>query len=93
MVMTAVAGLLCGGLLGLRFRMLVIIPAMFLEIIVVGAGGCAVGQQRLSILLAIVGGAIGLQLGYLGAVCGLAFTSTHWWRAREDYSATLQPKI
>jgi hypothetical protein len=93
MVMTGAAGAVCGGLLGLRFRLLVIIPAMFLEIILVGLAGWAIGQQVLSILLAVVGGAIGLQLGYLGGVCGLAFTSTHRWRAREDYSATLQPKI
>jgi hypothetical protein len=93
MIITGAAGALCGGLLGLRFRMPVIIPAMFLEIIVVGVAGLGLRQQPSAIFLAIVGGAVGLQMGYLGGVCSLAYASTHWWRAREDYAATLQPKI
>jgi hypothetical protein len=61
--------MLCiGSALGLRFRVLVLLPAILLGLIVITACGLAQGATIWSITLTNVVGATCLQFGYLGGV-------------------------
>jgi membrane protein DedA with SNARE-associated domain len=53
-----------GVLLGLRFKVLVLIPATFLMVAAIAIAGIGNGQRVLTILLTIFGAAALLQLGY-----------------------------
>ena len=66
MLMLVLASMLVGAVLGLRFRILVLVPALLLMLALVVAGGLAHGDDVWSILLALMLGGISIQLGYLG---------------------------
>jgi hypothetical protein len=63
----AIIALLTGALLGMRFKVLVLVPTMALAIVAVVAGGIAHHDEASSIGHAMLMAAIGLQVGYLGA--------------------------
>lgn len=58
--------LLVGAVLGLRYKVFVLIPAMSVGLIAAVATGVADGLNGWSIFFAVVLVSLGLQLGYLG---------------------------
>jgi hypothetical protein len=66
---TLVVALLVGALLGLRFRVTIVVPATFMAVAIVTVNGMAHGDGAAAIALAVVVVAASLQVGYLaGAV-------------------------
>jgi hypothetical protein len=59
---------LAGGLLGMRFKCLVLAPGLALVIAAIFAGGIVHHEDAGSIALAITIASIGLQAGYLGGL-------------------------
>jgi hypothetical protein len=70
MLTLAIISLLTGILLGMRFKVLVLVPTVALAIGAVLAGGVAHHEQAGSIALAMLIAAVGLQVGYLGGLSG-----------------------
>jgi hypothetical protein len=68
MMMLAVITLLTGVLLGMRFKCLVLVPAVALATVAVVAGGVAHDEAAGAIALATLIAAVGLQVGYLGGL-------------------------
>jgi hypothetical protein len=64
----AIVTLLTGALLGMRFKVLVLVPTVALAIVAVLAGGIAHHEEAGSIGLAMLIATIGLQVGYLGGL-------------------------
>jgi hypothetical protein len=62
----AISSLCVGAALGLRFRVLALLPAIFLEFIVLTTLGIALGQDGGWIVLANLAGVGCLQVGYVG---------------------------
>ena|ERR1043166_1278606 len=69
MFMLLISSALLGAIVGLRFKVLVLLPALFLLFLLVLGLGVLRGESLPEILLASVVGGTGLQLGYL---CGAA---------------------
>jgi len=65
MIQLAIFGVLVGAVLGLRFRVLVILPASIVGGILIAAVLLAMGHSALSALSGVVAFALSLQLGYL----------------------------
>jgi hypothetical protein len=59
---------LVGAVLGMRFRVLILIPAIGFAMVVVLAAGIASGASLAAILTAAVLASICLQFGYLGGI-------------------------
>jgi len=59
---------LAGAVLGLRFKVLALVPAMGLAIIAIAATGMARGYGVPAILIAAVLGLICVQIGYIGGL-------------------------
>jgi hypothetical protein len=59
-----IVGFLCGAVLGMRFKVLVLVPAIFLGGIVAAGSNMAVGETLWTSFLALVAVATALQLGY-----------------------------
>jgi hypothetical protein len=77
-----VAGAAVGMLLGLRFKVLVLVPAILLATVVIILSG---GGQKLSvILLTLVGTVVSLQMGYI-AGCVLRFLAGTYLSALTRY--------
>jgi hypothetical protein len=68
MTTIAILGGLLGAVFGLRFKVLILVPAILLGMIVVTATGLTRGDGTLAILLAAALVATALQLGYLGGI-------------------------
>jgi len=68
MTMLILSMLLIGATLGMRFKVLVLIPAIGLASIAIFAGGIARGDGASVVLIAAVVASGGLQVGYL---CGI----------------------
>ena len=68
MMMLAVITFLAGALLGMRFKCLVLVPALAFVVVAVLSGGIAHSEDGSSIALAIVIASVGLQAGYLGGL-------------------------
>jgi hypothetical protein len=68
MLTLAITALLTGILLGLRFKVLVLVPIMALAIGAVLAGGIAHHEEAGSVALAMLIAAASLQVGYLGGL-------------------------
>jgi hypothetical protein len=60
--------LLIGAALGLRFRFLILIPAIYLTIICIAGGGIAHADRIGTVILSIVLVSTALQIGYLFGV-------------------------
>lgn len=74
--MTAVASIcfLVGAALGLRFRVLILVPAVGFSAAVVAAGGFVNGESLWRLALLLVVGVTAIQLGYIsGAFARLLF--------------------
>jgi hypothetical protein len=59
---------LAGAVLGMRFRVFILIPAIGFAMVVVLAAGIASGASLAAILTAAVLASICLQFGYLGGI-------------------------
>ena len=68
MSLLAIITLLTGALLGVRFKVLVLVPTVALAIVAVFAGGLAHHEEASSIGLAMLIATICLQVGYLGGL-------------------------
>jgi hypothetical protein len=66
MISLAILAGLGGALLGLRFRGLVLLPVAAAALVVVVAGGLAVGLALVRLALACLIAGVALQLGFLG---------------------------
>jgi hypothetical protein len=55
-----------GVALGLRFKLLILVPAIGFVAAIIGAGGVASGESPWHLALAIAAAAISVQVGYLG---------------------------
>jgi hypothetical protein len=64
------AGALIGFLLGLRFRVLVLVPAVLVASVTIAGFGIARGDGLTDTLAAIVFAAVAMQLGYVVASIG-----------------------
>jgi hypothetical protein len=60
--------LLFGAVLGMRFKVLILVPAIGFAAVAVLAGGLATNATLPAILLAAVLASIGLQVGYFGGI-------------------------
>jgi hypothetical protein len=88
MVMLILSMLCIGAALGVRFKVLILVPAIGLAFTVILAGGVARGDSALAILIAAVLVSSGLQIGYLCCVIarhGIA-------QAEGTHKAALQAK-
>jgi len=85
MVVFLVTGAFFGMLLGLRFKVLVLVPAILLATVVIILSG---GGQKLSvILLTLLGTVVSLQLGYIvGSIFRFLVRSylPAWTRSRSE---------
>jgi hypothetical protein len=73
MAMTALF-LFIGGALGLRFKVLILIPAIILIVIVTGSIEIAQRQDAWSSALTTLAAVIAIQIGYLGGIAvGVVF--------------------
>jgi hypothetical protein len=68
MLTLAIITMLIGMLLGMRFKVLVLLPTMMLAIVAVLGGGIAHHEQAGSIALAILIAIVGVQVGYVGGL-------------------------
>jgi hypothetical protein len=66
MMMLAILSLLAGMVLGQRFKVLILIPAIAASLIVAVAAGIARADDIWSIVMMAVLAATSLQIGYLG---------------------------
>ena len=62
----SIASILVGAVLGLYFRVLILVPVIGLAWAVVVAAGIASGESFLQVAIAIAAVAISVELGYLG---------------------------
>jgi hypothetical protein len=63
------ASLLGGLVLGLRFRVLILVPVVIAGIVVIAIAGIGLRAAVWPIAAAIVTHAVGLQVGYLIGIC------------------------
>ena len=80
-----VAGATIGMLLGLRFRVLVLVPAILLATVVIILSGS--GHKLNTIVLTLIGTVVSLQLGYItGSILRLLARSypPAWFRSRSE---------
>jgi hypothetical protein len=73
MINLAAFGLMAGFLLGLRFRVLILGPAMIFATIGTGATGILTSQPPRMIALGVLGILVSLQLGYIIGSVVLAY--------------------
>ena len=88
MVLLILSMLCIGAALGVRFKVLILIPAIGLAFMAIVAGGVARGDSALAILIAAVLASSGLQIGYLCCIIaryGIA-------RTEGTHKAALQAK-
>jgi hypothetical protein len=81
MILLAIVSILIGALLGLRFRVFILVPAITFALVLVIGVGVARESGIWWIALEMVVVATALQLGYLG---GSAFAATRAARSGED---------
>jgi len=65
MLTLSLISLLAGAALGMRFKVLVLVPAIFLALLAILAGGISASASFSFVALAMVIAATCLQLGYL----------------------------
>ena len=83
--------MIAGTVLGLRFKILALVPAIAVSTVAILAAGVAQGESRWPILLALVSAATALQLGYLlGTVVNLIVVTSLFRRRPSDIVAAAQ---
>jgi len=63
-----IIGAISGMLLGLRFKVFILVPATLLATTVIIAAATAGGHGPVAIALMVLGGAASLQVGYVGGI-------------------------
>lgn len=63
----AILGILFGAILGLRFKVLVLVPAITIGALLIVGGGLALGVELWQATIGSVVTAITLQIGFLGS--------------------------
>lgn len=77
--MLATTTITVGALLGLKFKIIVLVPAHAFAIVTLAGRGLLHGDGIGAILLAIIVSATGLQMGYLiGVVIGFLLAATRF---------------
>jgi hypothetical protein len=73
--MAAIASIcfLFGAVLGLRFKLLILVPAIGFSVLVVTANGIVIGESLWRLALAAVVAATAIQLGYVGGTVAQLF--------------------
>ena len=77
MVTFTIVGVLVGALLGMRFRVFILLPVVLLTVAIVAAVGLARESGAWRILLEIVVVMTALELGYLGGSVGARIGRRH----------------
>lgn len=77
MTIPIIISVLAGMAIGLRFKVLMVLPAMLVTALSTGAITIAQGEHLWSILLAIVLSAIGVQIGYLCGTFAYSIREAH----------------
>jgi hypothetical protein len=78
MAQISIVGALLGTVLGVRFKVLILVPALGVTLIVVAAAGWLHQQDAQSIVWAMLAVATAMQVGYLcGAIARLATSANH----------------
>jgi hypothetical protein len=86
MIMLALIGAVVGAVLGLRFKVLILVPAIWLGLLLIIAAGIARGGAAGSIALTCAALATALQFGYLAGtftrftIAGSRATRLRWSR-------------
>jgi hypothetical protein len=75
MLVFLITGAVAGILLGLRFKVLVLVPAFLVATVVIIANGS--GQTLGSIVLTLLGTVVSLQIGYIVGSVLRAFARAH----------------
>jgi hypothetical protein len=65
MAMLVIFSILTGAVLGLRFKVLILVPVIVLSFVAIGGIGAALGMSGRAIAVAFVVAATALQAGYL----------------------------
>jgi hypothetical protein len=65
MMISLIVSFLVGMVLGQRFKVLILLPAITLAVLAVIGGGLARAEPTWSIVLIAIGAAVALQVGYL----------------------------
>lgn len=65
MIVLLAVGIFVGIILGLRFKILVLVPTLLVAVGIVAMVGIAEGHRLNAILLAVFGLIVSLQIGYL----------------------------
>jgi hypothetical protein len=76
MLSLAILGMICGALLGLRFKVLALLPAVVVSAILVLGVGLAVGADGWGIVIELAVVAIALQFGFLGGAAARSVKPT-----------------
>jgi hypothetical protein len=81
-VLLSIVCILIGALLGLRFRVQVLVPASAICIFLVSlVGQCSGAGAAWTLIVAVIASAL-LQIGYLGGVAmSFFFAAIHWRKA------------
>jgi len=90
MSMLVLLAILIGGVLGMRFKVLILVPAIGLALITTLVVGAAHGDRASSILIGAVSASICLQIGYIFGL--LTRYSTELTRAAHMRRVTLRTK-
>jgi hypothetical protein len=78
MIVLLAVGIFVGITLGLRFKALVLVPALLVTVGIVALIGIAEGHHLSAILLTVFGLIVSLQVGYVaGCVCQHPSTVAH----------------
>jgi hypothetical protein len=84
----AVLGIICGALLGLRFKVLALLPAVVVGAVLVLGGGLAIGTDGLGIVIELAIVATALQCGFLGGAAARSVTPDVMAHQRSAPTAT-----
>lgn len=88
MIALVLATLLIGAVLGMKFKVLILIPAIGLALAAILIGGVARGDSASTIVITAELAAVCLQIGYLGGI--IAFYGSGRARAGRLHNAALR---
>ena len=82
--LVALLFVLIGALLANKYKVLILVPAIFAGCLLIALGGALIGANGLAVLIAMVIGAFALQIGYLiGVVARYRVFGTLFARTRK----------
>ena len=68
MVLMAISGALLGAVFRLRFKVLILLPAILVGVLIIAVVGIASGTAILTIVINAIAWSCALQFGYLGGL-------------------------